>query len=112
LTHNELTRSSVEAAYLDRLLAALPERAAAQPQGYQNHTAKPAQANEWFEPLSGRETEVLHLLNQGLTNAQIAERLYITTGTVKAHTANIFRKLDAANRTQAVSKGRAFGLLK
>jgi LuxR family maltose regulon positive regulatory protein len=63
------------------------------------------------ETLSEREIEVLRLIAQGLTNVQIASQLIISTGTVKAHTANIFRKLDAENRTQAVAKARGAGLL-
>lgn len=63
------------------------------------------------EPLSEREREVLRLMAEGLTNAQIAERLILSTGTIKAHTANIFRKLDASNRTQAVALARAWKLL-
>ena len=59
-----------------------------------------------IEPLSERELEVLRLLAEGLTNPQIAARLVISTGTVKAHTAAIFRKLDANTRTQAVAKAR------
>ena len=64
-----------------------------------------------IEPVSERELEVLRLLAEGLTNPQIAARLVISTGTVKAHTAAIFRKLDANTRTQAVAKARAAGLL-
>lgn len=100
-------------AYLDRLLSALPAEAAA-PQGVEPGTAqsgKPAQPIELVEPLSERELEVLRLLAEGLTNAQIAERLVISTGTVKAHTAAIFRKLDTSNRTQAVTRAREVGLV-
>lgn len=64
-----------------------------------------------IEPISERELEVLRLLAEGLTNPQIAARLVISTGTVKAHTAAIFRKLDANTRTQAVAKARAAGFI-
>jgi LuxR family maltose regulon positive regulatory protein len=63
------------------------------------------------EALSERELEVLHLIADGLSNAQIAERLYITQGTVKRHITNIYGKLAVQSRTQAVAKARAIGLL-
>lgn len=64
-----------------------------------------------IEPLSAREIEVLNLLAEGLTNPQIAANLIIGEGTVKTHTLNIYRKLDVANRTQAVARGRALGVI-
>jgi DNA-binding CsgD family transcriptional regulator len=51
--------------------------------------------------LSAREVEVLRLVAQGLTNAEIGERLSLTSRTVKAHVANIFGKLGVANRAAA-----------
>ena len=53
--------------------------------------------------LTGREREVLDLMSQGLTNAQIAERLSISQSTVKFHARGILFKLGAANRAEAVS---------
>jgi LuxR family maltose regulon positive regulatory protein len=64
-----------------------------------------------FEPLSGRELEVLHLLALGRTNQQIAQQLIVARGTVKAHAASIYRKLDVANRTEAVARARQLGIL-
>jgi LuxR family maltose regulon positive regulatory protein len=63
------------------------------------------------EPLSQREIEVLTLIAQGLTNDGIARQLIISTGTVKAHTAAIYRKLDVENRTEAVARARQYHLL-
>ena len=63
------------------------------------------------EPLSERELEVLRLIAAGLTNQAIAETLVVALGTVKAHTANIFAKLEVHNRTQAVARARQLGLL-
>ena len=63
------------------------------------------------EPLSRRELEVLHLIALGKTNQEIAEQLIVSRGTVKAHTANIYRKLDVANRTEAVARARQLGML-
>jgi LuxR family transcriptional regulator, maltose regulon positive regulatory protein len=61
--------------------------------------------------LSKREKEVLNLIAAGLTNHQIGLRLVISTGTVKAHSANIYRKLAAGNRVQAVERARELKLL-
>jgi DNA-binding NarL/FixJ family response regulator len=47
----------------------------------------------------------------GMTNQEIARQLIVSPGTVKAHTANIYRKLDAANRTEAVARARQLGIL-
>jgi len=63
------------------------------------------------EPLSERELEVLDLIAQGLTNRQIADRLYIAVGTVKRHINNIYGKLQVHHRTEAVARARALGLL-
>lgn len=63
------------------------------------------------ELLSGRELEVLHLMAQGRTNHEIARQLIVAPGTVKAHTASIYRKLDVANRTEAVARARQLGYL-
>jgi LuxR family maltose regulon positive regulatory protein len=63
------------------------------------------------EALSERELEVLSLISDGLTNSDIAKELYISTGTVRAHTASIYRKLDVSSRTQAVARARSLNLL-
>jgi LuxR family transcriptional regulator, maltose regulon positive regulatory protein len=63
------------------------------------------------EPLSKRELEVLTLIAQGLTNQDIATRLYLSLHTVKVHARSINGKLGVSTRTQAVARGRAFGLL-
>jgi LuxR family maltose regulon positive regulatory protein len=64
-----------------------------------------------IEPLSQRELEVLHLIAIGRTNQEIARQLIVAPGTVKAHTASIYRKLDVANRTEAVARARQLGIL-
>ncbi len=64
-----------------------------------------------IEPLSERELEVLQLIAQGLTNKEIASRLYLAPSTVKVHTRNIYGKLGVHNRTQAVTLARDLGLL-
>jgi LuxR family maltose regulon positive regulatory protein len=64
-----------------------------------------------IEPLSERELEILRLIADGNSNAEIGQRLHIATGTVKRHINNIYGKLDAGSRTQAIAKARALGLL-
>ncbi len=54
--------------------------------------------------LTDRETQVLQLLRQGLTNQEIADRLVIATGTVRTHLEHIYDKLDAHTRTQAIAQ--------
>jgi LuxR family maltose regulon positive regulatory protein len=63
------------------------------------------------EPLSERELEVLRLIASGAPNQVIAAELVISIGTVKSHINHILGKLAARNRTEAVSRGRALGLL-
>ena len=61
--------------------------------------------------LTSREQEILHLLAAGMTNPQIAAQLIIGASTVKTHTLNIYRKLEVANRTQAIVRAQELGLL-
>ena len=63
------------------------------------------------EPLSQREHEVLGLLASGRSNGEIARDLHVTVGTVKAHASNIYRKLGAKGRAEAVFKARKLNLL-
>ena len=86
--------------YVYRLLAAFGGEAAMAPAG----ATLP-------EPLTEREMEVLRLLAAGLTNREIARQLIVSPETVKKHTANIYGKLAAGNRTQAVARAREWDLL-
>lgn len=63
------------------------------------------------ETLTSREMEILRLVAAGLSNADIAERLFLTTGTVKWYANQIFGKLSVSRRTEAVAKAREIGLL-
>ena len=63
------------------------------------------------EPLSARELEVLHLVEQGLTNSEIAGQLVLAPSTVKTHINNIYGKLGVQTRTQALKRARELGLL-
>lgn len=61
--------------------------------------------------LNERETEILRLLAQGLTNADIAARLYLSEGTVRNYTSGIFAKLGVSDRTQAAVAALRYGLV-
>ena len=63
-----------------------------------------------IDPLSERELEVLRLFAEGLSNQEIADKLFISLGTVKAHSSNIYRKLDVRNRAQAIIAAREMNL--
>ncbi|MFO7537195.1 MAG: tetratricopeptide repeat protein [Chloroflexota bacterium] len=71
----------------------------------------PAPAATLIDPLTERELEVLPLLAQGLTNRQIADRLTVVIGTVKAHNNSIYSKLGVSNRVQALTRARELGLI-
>jgi LuxR family maltose regulon positive regulatory protein len=87
-----------------RLLAAFPS---ADPDG-----SHPSDVRcEGTELLSRREIEVLQDIAAGLTNREIANRLYLSLYTVKAHARSIYDKLDAHSRTQAAARARALGIL-
>jgi DNA-binding NarL/FixJ family response regulator len=61
--------------------------------------------------ISKREWEVLALMSEGLSNQEIAEKLYVSLNTVKSHSSNLFQKLDVKRRTQATQKAISMGLL-
>ncbi len=71
------------------------------------HLNKP----DMIEPLSERELEVLRLVAQGLTNNEISQRLVLALSTIKGHNLRIFGKLQARNRSEAVTRARELGLL-
>lgn len=62
------------------------------------------------EPLTTREMEVLKLIEAGCSNQEIAEKLVISFTTVKRHISNIYTKLDAKSRTQAIAIGKELKL--
>jgi DNA-binding CsgD family transcriptional regulator len=64
------------------------------------------------DPLSERELEVLAILATGKTNSEAAGDLFVSVGTVKSHTGNIYRKLGARNRTEALAAARELGLIR
>lgn len=70
-----------------------------------------ATTEKLVEPLSEREIEILALVAQGLTNKEIAARLYLAEGTVKNYVTSILQKIEARDRTQAAIRARELGLL-
>ena len=61
--------------------------------------------------ITKRELEILELIAAGLSNREIAERVYVSENTVKTHTASVFEKLNAKRRTQAVQLAKDAGLI-
>ena len=62
-------------------------------------------------PISKRELEILELIAAGLSNREIADRVFVSENTVKTHSSRVFEKLGARRRTQAVQLGKEFGLI-
>jgi LuxR family maltose regulon positive regulatory protein len=94
--------------YLDRLARAFQPGKARRVA----RTTRDAGVAGLVEPLSDRELQVLGLLAAGKSNQQIADELVVVLDTVKKHVGHILDKLGAANRTQAVARARALGLLR
>jgi NarL family two-component system response regulator LiaR len=61
--------------------------------------------------LSKRELEVLQLMAEGLSNLEIASRLFVSLNTVKTHSAQIFEKMEVKRRTQAVEMGKRLSII-
>ena len=61
--------------------------------------------------ITPRELEILELIAKGLSNREIAEKLFVSQNTVKTHSSRLFDKLDVKRRTQAVQAGKEMGLL-
>jgi NarL family two-component system response regulator LiaR len=62
--------------------------------------------------LRSREYEVLQLMSQGLSNAEIAEKLFISLSTVKTHASGLFEKLEVKSRTQAIEKAKRIRIIR
>ena len=61
--------------------------------------------------ITPRELEVLEQMALGLSNQEIADKLFVSLNTVKTHGSNVFSKLDVQRRTQAIQKAKALGLI-
>jgi LuxR family maltose regulon positive regulatory protein len=101
-------QKGIHTEYARRLLAAF----AANPAGLPAAATLPAHNPDLIEPLSGRELEVLRLIAAGLTNKEIAQKLFISLRTVKYHTTSILNKLNVNNRAHAAVRARELDLLK
>jgi LuxR family maltose regulon positive regulatory protein len=95
----------VASAFVETLLAAIPSAS--------RTPASAAAGNQtrMLEPLTNREMDVLELLAQRLSTKEIAEVLVVAPSTVQTHLSNLFQKLEAENRRDAVLKARAVGIL-
>jgi LuxR family maltose regulon positive regulatory protein len=104
-------------AFIDSLLKAIqPGIAAAKPVDEQSMEPSTGKTIAYLEDglpiaLSAREMEVLGLIAEGKSNQEISSELYLALNTVKRHAYNIYAKLEANKRTQAVSKARHLGLI-
>jgi ATP/maltotriose-dependent transcriptional regulator MalT len=92
----------------------LPEEESASPSGAEDGDVpgRLAAHDHLEDPLSEREIQVLGLLATGKTNSEVAGDLFVSVGTVKSHTGNIYRKLGARNRTEALTRARELGLVR
>lgn len=92
--------------YVDQILAAFLS-----PEGISSKPTITNQGSVIIEPLTERELEILRLIAEGRSNAEIGRRLYLALSTVKGHNLRIFNKLQTQNRTEAVARARELGLL-
>ena len=93
--------SGIEAAYVSKILAAVGEKARWMGAG----------AGSIIEALSEREMEVLRLVAVGMSNREIAAKLFSSTGTAKTHINHVCDKLGVRNRTEAAMRARELGLV-
>ncbi|MTI39337.1 response regulator transcription factor [Fulvivirga lutimaris] len=56
--------------------------------------------------------EVLNVMAEGLSNVEIADKLFVSESTVKTHVSNLLSKLDAKRRTEAIKKAKEYGIIK
>jgi DNA-binding NarL/FixJ family response regulator len=72
--------------------------------------SRPAPPSEEFPELTAREVEILDLIARGMSNREIASRLYLSPKTIRNHVSNVFLKLQVADRAQAIVRAREAGL--
>lgn len=74
-------------------------------------TTAPVGEHKASDLLSERESEILKLVTSGMSNKEIAEKLFLSQRTIKSHLTNIFNKLNVASRSEAIVKGLQWGLV-
>ncbi len=108
---HEAAQQGIAPEYTARLLAAFELEAVAVAAPTTDHKPAMFKPSILIEPLTDREMEVLHLLADGLSNREIARKLFLSPHTVRTHTYNIYGKLGVHSRMQAVARARELGLL-
>ncbi len=109
-----LAKQKPDLKYAERILAAFSnEETGMGPDGSDDRSVhRSFLSNQALvEPLTNREIEILLILPKGLSNQEIAERLFISPETVKRHLYNIYQKFDVKNRQQAIVKAKSLGIL-
>jgi len=96
--------------YVGQILAAFPSSTSGIQHGKQAGSGTEGQQGP-VDPLSKREQEVLDLMARHLTNKEIGAQLFISPGTVKRHTENIYSKLAVNGRREAVAKAIGLGII-
>jgi LuxR family maltose regulon positive regulatory protein len=107
----EAVKSGTATVYAERLLAAFEAGSPPSEGNIPVPQLQPSSPSGLPETLTEREIELLSLIAQGLSNQEIARRLFISLPTVKWHTGNIYGKLGVRSRTQAVVQARFLGIL-
>ncbi len=99
--------------YVERILLAFPKSIDSTQSKIENlsRTDVRDRNSKMLEMLTEREMEILQLIAQGYSNQEICERLFLALSTVKGHNRVIFDKLQVKNRTEAVARARALGLV-
>ncbi|MBN1937816.1 MAG: hypothetical protein JW934_24370, partial [Anaerolineae bacterium] len=106
----EAASQDAHAEYVNKLLAAFEVWACGR-MGEPTPTSPHLHPPILPDPLTPREHDVLRLISQGLSNEDIAKKLFIALNTAKRHTSSIYGKLDVKSRTQAIARARELGLL-
>jgi LuxR family transcriptional regulator, maltose regulon positive regulatory protein len=97
--------AGISSAYAGRLLGVF------EGQGHAGSVAQKDGGAGLIEPLTSREVEVMRLVAVGMRNQEIADQLVISLPTVKRHIANLYGKLGAGHRTEAVARAQGLGLV-